>query len=86
MSQKLVGSQVLILNRNKVDYIKYIVNKVGHIHIQLDHVLIAKIHLSPAAMMRKRFLEILSTRTFRYLFETPTHILKIIYLVKRKEL
>ena len=25
-SQKLVGSQVLILNRNKVDYIKYIVN------------------------------------------------------------
>ena len=25
-SQKLVGARVLILNRNKVDYIKYIVN------------------------------------------------------------
>ncbi len=28
-SQKLVGSRVLILNRNKVDYIEYIVNTNG---------------------------------------------------------
>ena len=28
-SQKLVGSWVLVLNRNKVDYIKYIVNTNG---------------------------------------------------------
>ena len=31
--------------------------KVGRIHLRLDHVPIAKIHLSPAATMRKMFCE-----------------------------
>jgi hypothetical protein len=41
--------------------------KVGCIHIQLDHMIIAKIHLLPAAMTARRLLQIPSARTFRNL-------------------
>ena len=40
-------------------------DKVGCIHIRLDHVIIAKIHLSPAATTGRRLLQIPSARTFR---------------------
>ena len=60
--------------------------KVGSIHIQLDHVQNAKIHLLATALTKRRFLLILSTMTFRYMSDTPMNIFKIIYFVKWKEL
>jgi hypothetical protein len=47
---------------------------------------ITQIHLLAAAMTGRRFLQILSAKTFRYLPKTPTNIFKIIYLEKWKEL
>jgi hypothetical protein len=49
-------------------------------------VIIAKIHLSPAATTGRRLLEIPSPRTSINLFDIPTYISKIIYLAKWKEL
>jgi len=60
--------------------------KVGCIHIQLDQMLIAKIHLLAEATTGRWSLQVLSTRTFRYLSVTPTNIFKIIYLKKWREL
>jgi len=61
-------------------------HKAGRIHIWLNHMPITKIHLLAATMTRRRFLQILSTRTFRYLFETSANIFKMIYFAKWKEL
>ena len=42
--------------------------------VQLDHMPITKIHISPAAMMRGMFCKICLQRTFIYSSKTPAYI------------
>ena len=73
----MMGGRGRQKHENKVPNGTFLVKKdtkVGCTDIQLDHVLITKTHILPAAMMRRMFLQILFARTFRYLFETWEYI------------